>query len=81
MEVSPNPFNEVTTISLNSKLQGDFNFQVFDLLGKQVHTSAINLREGKNTIEYNGSGLDNGIYIYTIENELGAVSGKMVLKR
>ena len=81
LEVFPNPFSELATISLNSNLTGDFKFRVFDLLGKQVHTRAINLIAGKNTIQYNGSGLDNGIYIYTIENELGAVSGKMVLKR
>ena len=81
MEVMSNPFSDVATISLQSSLQGDFNFRVFDLLGKQVHRRAINLITGKNTIQYDGSGLENGIYIYTIENELGAISGKMVLKR
>lgn len=77
----PNPFGDYTEIRVNAQISGNFSFEVYNLLGQQVHRRSVQLFEGPNYIPFDGSELSNGMYQYTIRNREGAVSGKMMLSR
>lgn len=77
----PNPFGDFTQIVVASQVQGDFQFIVTDLLGKEVHRQPVELFEGENTIDFNASQLAEGLYIYAITNGRQTVSSKMIVNR
>ncbi len=80
-KVRPNPFSSFTQIVVNTPISGDFDLIVTNLLGRKVHRQRINLFEGENTIDFDGSQLASGIYIYTISNSERQLSNKMILNR
>ncbi|GJM35305.1 MAG: hypothetical protein DHS20C18_43060 [Saprospiraceae bacterium] len=77
----PNPFTDFTEIKLDSRVNGNFQLIVQDLVGKTYHRAPINLQEGQNTITFDGSQLANGMYIYTITDGKSSISEKMILSR
>lgn len=76
---TPNPVIDNTLIELSAEISGDFQFQVYDLAGQLMHRQKVTLSSGYNAFEYNASNLGEGMYIYSISNELGAVSKKMII--
>ena len=76
----PNPFNGNTLIKYNSVLNTTVLFVVTDLLGKQVFSSNYNAVSGKNFIEFNGSNLEKGIYLYSITEGNNKITKKMVVR-
>lgn len=77
----PNPFRDFTTIVVNSKVSGDFNFAVTDLFGKVVQQSQYQVLPGEQSIEFDGSQLPDGFYLYTFSNGREAVTRKMVISK
>jgi hypothetical protein len=76
---TPNPFNGLTEIQIESLTSGDFTFQVFDILGKHVYSDNIRLIEGSNQFTFDGGDLASGSYYYSISNSDGKVSKMMVV--
>jgi hypothetical protein len=70
----PNPASAQTRIEVQSMQTGTFQFEVFDLLGKRVHTEKVRLFEGANQFMFDASALATGTYVYS----LGNVNGKSV---
>lgn len=61
----PNPFNPVTKISWQSPINGWQTLKIYDILGREVATLVDEYRAaGKYEIEFDGSGLSSGIYLY-----------------
>ena len=77
----PNPVIDRTLIEVSSEISGDFQFHVFDVAGKLMHREKVQLTIGYNAFNYDASKLGEGMYIYTLSNELGAVSQKMIVGR
>lgn len=77
----PNPFGDYTEIRVNSEISGRFSFEVYNLLGQQVHQRNVRLLEGPNYIPFQSDNLSNGMYQYVLRNQQGVVSGKMLLSR
>ncbi len=77
----PNPFNGSTTIEVQSRESGDYQLQVADLLGRVVHTRSVQIAEGINSIEFDGSQLPEGLYLYTFSNGKSQVTQKMQISR
>lgn len=61
--VYPNPANDILTIEIDNTKEGNFSFQIFDILGKQVFYNSINLIEER---EIDVSPFSNGLYYYRI---------------
>ncbi len=78
---NPNPFSETTQISIEALKSGDYDFSVYNLLGEKVASSTYEFQTGTNQIEFDGSNLANGIYVYTISNENGSISKKMMISQ
>ncbi len=78
---SPNPFGSTTNIAINSKVNETLQFRVFDLLGNLVHYREVEIYQGDNNFEFDGTALSNGIYTYSLSNKTAVLSKKMVLSR
>jgi len=77
----PNPFSDFTQIMVNAQEEGRFELLVTDLLGQVIHRRPVQLFAGENTIDFDGSSLPEGMYLYSISDGQQAVSGKMILNR
>lgn len=77
----PNPFAYSTELQIGSDISGEFRFQVFNTLGAVQYSEKINIIEGINRHNFDASFLAEGVYFYTISNEMGQLSGKMMINR
>ncbi|MBU6341790.1 MAG: T9SS type A sorting domain-containing protein [Bacteroidetes bacterium] len=76
---TPNPFSGQTTFHVMSDKSGEFQFQVFNMLGKLVSSQNIQLLEGENQFTYDAASLANGAYYFILGNHTGKTSGKMIV--
>ncbi len=62
----PNPVSGQTTIEVQSTETGAFQFEVFNMVGKRIHSETIQLFEGVNHFSYDASQLPKGAYLYSV---------------
>jgi len=77
----PNPFSDITNIVMDSEVSGNFDFKVFNLTGKMVHSEQVDILVGENTITFDGSRLDEGMYFYSIGQGRNIATKRMVINR
>ena len=75
--VYPNPFTNEVRINAAETVNGNASISVFNVLGEQVISKAMNCN---NTNEFviDGSSLNAGIYFYSIATENGTLQGRIV---
>ena len=78
---SPNPFGTSTTIEVYSDINERLDFRVFDLLGNVVHYRKVHILEGENNFAFDGTHLANGIYTFSLSNNQGVITRKIVVSR
>jgi hypothetical protein len=75
----PNPFNPVTTINYSLPKAGNVKLSVYNAIGSKV---AILMDEykpaGNHSIQFNGSNLASGIYLYRLESGNYSDSKKLI---
>ncbi len=78
----PNPFNPGTVIGFNLLEDGNVNLKIYDILGREVTTLIDrNMDAGYHTVQFNGSKLPSGIYLYRLQaNQNSSVKKMMLLK-
>lgn len=75
----PNPFNPITNISYKVAKSGKVTLKVFDVLGNEVITIVEeNKLPGTYTVEFDGSNLPSGLYIYRLTTPYFTDSKKML---
>ena len=78
----PNPFNPSTTIEFTLPVDGDVNFTVYDVSGRQVYNiEEQNKQPGKYSISFNGSSLASGVYLYRLSSGNYSSVKKMALTK
>lgn len=77
---TPNPFHGSTKIIFNAPKPSTIDMSVFDLSGKQVAQLSHRASMGINELEFDGSELAPGVYIYHLSNGEKMVSSKMVVQ-
>jgi len=77
----PNPFSGITTIEMDSQISGEFDFKVFNLIGKMVHSEQVDILVGENTIIFDGSRLEEGMYFYSFGQGSSIATKRMVINR
>ncbi|MEO8398838.1 MAG: T9SS type A sorting domain-containing protein, partial [Ignavibacteriaceae bacterium] len=66
----PNPFNPSTTIKFSLPEDGNVKLIIYNLLGQKIKTLIDGFTEaGIHTINFNGEGLQSGLYFYKIETQ------------
>lgn len=69
----PNPFNPSTTIEFSIAERGFVSLKVFDMLGRIVENLVSSeMNSGTYNYNFNGSGLNSGIYFYSLEYTNGS---------
>lgn len=64
----PNPFNPVTNIRYELPQAADVRLDVFNLMGQRVATLVNEVQQaGVHTVQFNGSALSSGVYLYRIQ--------------
>ena len=64
----PNPFNPTTKIRFNIPKSGLVKLTIYDILGRQVAELVnLSLNAGSFVYEFDGSGLNSGVYFYRLE--------------
>jgi hypothetical protein len=75
----PNPFNPSATIDFELSQTGIARLEVFNTLGQSVALLADGmLARGRHTVQFSGSALSSGVYIYRLTSA-GQVSQKKML--
>lgn len=75
----PNPFTGITKVNFTSLKSTNFEFEVYNLVGKRVHSEVINASKGENTITFDANNLPAGMYFYKIGNNDNYISKKMMI--
>ncbi len=80
MQNYPNPFNPSTKIQYSLPQPSEVNLKVYDMLGRNVSTIVNSYQSaGSYTVNFDGSNLASGTYIYSLETIAGKISKKMQL--
>ncbi|MCO6491469.1 MAG: T9SS type A sorting domain-containing protein [Phaeodactylibacter sp.] len=77
----PNPTSGWTQIQVSAETGGTFDFFVSDLLGQRLHRERVTILPGENTIDFDGSHLPNGMYLYSLSNGREMVTRRMAISR
>ena len=78
----PNPFNPSTTIHFVLPEQSFLSLNVYNLLGEKVATLANEiLPAGQHSVDFDGSNLPSGIYVYRLISDKFSASKKMLLTK
>ena len=78
----PNPFQTTTRITYTLSQGGPVRLRVFDIRGRLMRVLADHPHApGIYTMEFNGSGLPSGAYLYRLETPAGSQTRRMVLVR
>ncbi len=80
LSVQPNPTSGFTQIKINSQINGQFQMQVVDLLGKQIEQRQVNILTGENSVDFDASKLSNGLYLVQLRSEKGFVTQKLAVQ-
>ena len=75
----PNPFNPSTKIVFETKIEDNYLFEVYDILGKSVYKNEFkDLQPGVHIVEWVPKNISGGTYFYTIRNSNSFKTGKMI---
>lgn len=76
----PNPFNPVTTIRYSVAKEGYVRLSVYNLIGSRVATLVSGHKAaGSYSVQFDGSSLPSGIYLYKLESGSFTAFKKLVL--
>ena len=75
----PNPVYNQTKIQFISGKHETIEFVIYDMLGKQINSRIISAERGINTIDLNINYLDEGIYMYSINNGEDFLTKRMIV--
>ena len=80
MQNYPNPFNPTTDIVFELSNRSKVNLKVFDLSGREIITLVDNyMSAGQHSVQFNGTNLSTGVYIYRMVTDNGILTRKMML--
>lgn len=77
----PNPFSRTTSITIDSKESGQFDFKVYSVIGELVHSEVLTLSTGENIFEFDGADLNSGMYFYAVGQGNAVVTKRMVVSK
>jgi len=78
----PNPFNPTTTIEFSIPKAGFYSLNVYNILGQKVAVLInSNLNSGYHKVQFNGSNMASGVYIYQLSGKNVSIIKKMILMK
>ena len=77
----PNPFNHSTNIVVSLTDAQPVSVHVYNALGSLVFTKKMNGHAGENTIVFDGSSYNAGVYYYTVTAGYEKITKKMIIQK
>ncbi len=81
LTVSPNPFNDLTTITLSDMESGSYSYSVTDVAGKVVLNGTVEVSADKVILPLNMANQTSGSYIFRLQYGALTLSKKLQLMR
>ncbi len=76
----PNPFNPSTVINWQLPVSGHVSLKIYDILGREIATLVDEFKvAGYYKINFDGSSLASGIYLYRLKTNDNVTTKKMIL--
>jgi len=75
----PNPVVRSTDIIFELTKSQQVTLTVHNLLGEAVSTRVVQAKKGKNTVSFDASGLNQGIYLYSVSTGEKKITRRMVV--
>ncbi|MDZ7764517.1 MAG: T9SS type A sorting domain-containing protein [Melioribacteraceae bacterium] len=80
MQNYPNPFNPTTKIEYSLPNSGKVLLKIFDALGQTVEVLVNDIQSaGSYSVNFDGSNLSSGVYIYQLQYNNQQITKKMNL--
>ncbi len=77
----PNPAQQRTNMEFMLNRAATARVKVFNLVGEQLWKHTVEGKQGLNTVPFDASELENGIYLYKVEAAGRTFTGRMVISR
>ncbi|MGC6533720.1 MAG: T9SS type A sorting domain-containing protein [Flavobacteriales bacterium] len=77
---TPNPASGVTRIDYSLSQPSPVHFKVTNLLGEVVHEEHLAGRHGNNTVRFDASELNAGIYLYSVASGQAKTTKRMIVR-
>jgi hypothetical protein len=81
LSAQPNPFRDMTTISLNNFPHGDISLTILDLMGKEIKKYEMNIRNEAESMNISGTDMPSGFYILKVTQRESTKSLKLEILR
>jgi hypothetical protein len=79
-EISPNPVNENSAIRLGLKKPTGMQMQVFDITGRQLSNTQLELSTGEHDIIIDNQKLASGVYRLVLQMDNGSTVSRAFVK-
>jgi hypothetical protein len=77
----PNSFTDNTTIAFEIAHNAYVSLKVFSVLGEEItELAGKEYTSGRHAVEYNATGLSEGIYLYTMKTNKYSATRKMIMQ-
>ncbi|MBU2650885.1 MAG: T9SS type A sorting domain-containing protein, partial [Bacteroidetes bacterium] len=77
----PNPFSNTSVVQVTLEQQADVTLEVINLMGQKVYVVNMGtLNAGSHPITIDATGLDSGVYFYTVRSGNSSVTRKMIVE-
>ena len=80
LSIFPNPASDFATINITARKNGDVNYSITDLTGKELLTGQLNLVAGENAKQLNLKGMARGIYLVNLGIDDSMITRKLIIK-
>lgn len=77
----PNPAFSKTMIDFYAPVNGDYQFKLFNLIGKEVQSQIIHAWKGIHTIEVNVKDLVPGVYMYSLSGNASTLTRRLIVQQ
>jgi hypothetical protein len=79
LRILPNPVKDVFKLQTTARKSGLGNLRIFDLLGQEVYSNSVQIKEGQNTFNVSAAEFSEGIYILRLDAFGSSRSARMVV--
>lgn len=81
IELYPNPADKYANLSFSVSEEQEINIRISDISGALVYEKSIHALPGNVNQQLSVSGLENGIYLFSLESKIGKFTRKFVVNR
>ena len=79
-DIYPNPASDFANLSLNMESEGDVSISLLNAIGQEVFYSNDTYKSGVHSVKIDLTGLEAGVYFYTVSSENYSNTKRLVVK-